>query len=72
MVIKKLKAGMTVYDVKKARGITRFNGKWQTWPVYIYTVNTEDNRVFASWNGNSPRWYSEIIWKKWRLKIPQE
>ncbi len=70
MVIKKLKHNMTVYDVRKTTGLSRFSGNWNTWTVHIKDIDLENNKVFASWNGNSPEWYTERTWKKWRLSKP--
>lgn len=71
MVLSKLKPGMTVYSVKKSTGLSRFNGKWQVWPVVIKEVDEENNRVLASWNGNKADWYYQHTWSKWRMKIPK-
>ena len=70
MVLKKLKQGMTVYDVKPTTGLQIFNGKWNVYPVLIKEIDKENNKVFASWNYNKPEWYYEAIWNKWRLKQP--
>ncbi len=70
MVLKKLKVGMLVYDVREAKGLHRFNVRWQSWSVVINQIDEENERVFASWSGNSPEWYEKRIWSKWRLKRP--
>lgn len=67
---KKLKPGMVVYDVRKASGLHRFNGKWQIWSVYIEQIDEENEKVLASWNGNKPAWYHKHTWSKWRIKLP--
>ena len=72
MVINKLKAGMTVYDVKKSTGLHSFNGKYQWWTIRVIEVDLENNKVFASWNCNTAKWYPERVWKKWRLNYPKE
>lgn len=41
-----------------------------TWTVQIIEVDTENEKVFASWNSNEPRWYFKNTWSKWRLKKP--
>lgn len=70
MVLKKLKVGMTVYNVRESKGLQRFNGRWLTYPVYIKEIDEENERVLASWNGNKDEWYSKYIWSKWRAKRP--
>lgn len=72
MVLKKLKPGMTVYDVRKTTGLAAFNGEWSTWSVHIIEVDAENSRVYASWNGNKPEWYHERTWSRWRLKKPSK
>lgn len=73
MVLKKLKPEMTVWDVRKN---TEFNFerhfKWHTWPVYIYEVDEENDRVCASWNCNPKRWFYRNQWSKWRLNRPSD
>lgn len=70
MVISKLKPGMIVYRVKKATGLSRFNGKWETWSMYIEEVDVENERVLASGYGGES-WYYKSEWSKWRLKRPE-
>ncbi len=71
MVLKKLKAGMTVYRVEKTTGLHRFNGKWNTWTIYIVEVDAENERVLATSNGRT-EWVSKHIWSRWRLKRPTD
>jgi len=70
VVLKKLMPGMAVYSVRKATGLSMFNGKWEWWLVRIVKVDIENERVFAHWNGNPPQWYGRKTWSKWRLKRP--
>lgn len=70
MVLKKLKPGMTVYRVKKATGLSRFNGKWQTWSMYIKEVDEENESVLASGCGKE-MWHYKSEWSKWRLNRPE-
>ena len=58
MVISKLKPGMTVYRVKKATGLSKFNGK-----------DEENERVLAYGYGGE-MWHYKSEWSKWRLKPP--
>lgn len=46
----KIKPGMTLWDVRKNTGYGR--NKWNNFPVYIQSVNSEDRTVEASWNRN--------------------
>jgi hypothetical protein len=36
------------------------------WPVKIVEVDTVRGRVLASWNSNTPKWFSERAVKAWR------
>lgn len=71
MVIKKLKPGMIVYDIRPTRGLDKFNGKWSTYTVKVIEIDEENNRVLASWNGNKAEWYHQNTWSKWRLSRPK-
>lgn len=71
MVLKKLKPGMTVYRVKKATGLSKFNGKWNIWNMNIKEINEESEQVLASGYGGE-RWYPKHEWSKWRLKRPTD
>jgi hypothetical protein len=68
----KIKAGMTLWDVKKATGLERYRGsKWLIWPVYIKKVDPETRRVLVSWNNNPEKWWHEKTATKLRAKKPQ-
>lgn len=71
MVLKKLKPGMIVYRVKSATGLSRFNGKWQTWSMYIKEIDEETEQVLASGYAGE-RWYPKHEWSKWRMKRPED
>ena len=70
MVLKKLKPGMIVYRVKAATGLSRFNGKWQTWSMCKKEINEETEQVLASGYAGE-RWYPKHEWSKWRIKRPE-
>jgi hypothetical protein len=70
MVFNKIKPDMTVYSVKLNTGLG--SHKWSTWTVRIIEVDEENKKVYASWNGNEPRWYCEHSWKNWRVKRPTD
>lgn len=71
MVLKKLKPGMTVYRVKASTGLSKFNGKWQTWTMQIKEINEETEQVLASGYAGE-HWYPKHEWSKWRLKRPED
>lgn len=71
MVLKKLQPGMIVYRVKLATGLSRFNGKWQIWNMYIKEINEETEQVLASGYAGE-RWYPKHEWSKWRMKRPED
>lgn len=62
---------MTVYRVKASTGLSRFNGKWQTWTMWIKEINEETEQVLASGYAGE-QWYSKHEWAKWRLKRPED
>ena len=70
MTLNKLKPGMTVYRVKKSIGLSKFNGKWETWPMDIKEVDEENERVLACGYCGEQWWYRNE-WSKWRLKVPE-
>jgi hypothetical protein len=72
MIIKKLKAGMTVYEVRPSTGLQSFNGKWSTYTVMILEIYEEKEQVFASWNGNKAQLFNKRTWSKWRLNQPKD
>lgn len=65
----KIKPGMILYDVRKST--KPFNRcKWDYWAVKVIEVDQEKRRVFASWNGNAPKWIYERQATKYRAKNP--
>ena len=68
----KIKPGMTLYDVRKNTGLTAHRSPLNVWPVEIVKVDTEQRRVWASWNGNSPLWIWENRVTKYRAKRPEK
>ncbi len=54
--IKKIKAGQTLYDVRRNTGVKAWGSKYSVWPVYVVEVNQEENYIIARWNEfNAPR-----------------
>lgn len=70
MVLKKLKPGMTVYRVKKSTGLSKFNGKWETWEMNIKEIDEENERILA-YGYAGEQWWHKNEWSKWRLKQPE-
>lgn len=66
----KVKQGMTLYDVRRNKGLSR--SKWNTWTVSVIEVDTEKRMVLASWNHNKPEWMPEGRICKYRAKLPKE
>lgn len=64
----KIKAGMTLYDVRRNTGYGSY--KWCVWPVYIQSVDSEERTVMASWNGNAIGKMNENRVCKFRAKRP--
>lgn len=70
MKLSSLKPGDVVYSVGRRRmGNTRMT-RQAVWPVFIVSVNADDQSVIASWNGNKARRYSAAQVKRWRKTPP--
>ena len=72
MTLKKLKPGMTVYEVKRATGLYKFNSKWEWWYIDIKEIDEENERVLATRSGTVESWYYKPQWSKWRMNRPEE
>ena len=70
--IKNIKAGQTLYDVKKNTGIDRFRSKYSVWPVIVKEVNLDKGYIVATWNGNAPSIMREPAIKSLRIKEPKK
>ncbi len=67
----KLKPGITVYQIKRI-GMGNTTVKYNALcTLRILAVNPETERVYASWNSNSPRWYGKADYKSWKVKKPE-
>jgi len=66
----KLKPGMTVYDVHSHKMGNTSIKTVGIWNVSIIEVDLSRRTVLASWNGNTPRTYSEQSARKWRANKP--
>ena len=49
-LINKIKAGQTLYDVKKNAGVSSWVSKFSVWPVFVVSVHAD--YIVAKWNGN--------------------
>ena len=69
----KIKAGMTLYDVRKNNWRHNLRGEspYAYWPVYVQAVDAEKREVLASWNGNPAKWMSERQVTKYRATLPK-
>lgn len=71
MTLKKLKPGMTVYEVNRATGLSKVLGqKWTASTIHIKEIDEENERVLAYGYGQV-RWWHKNEWSKWRLKGPE-
>lgn len=66
----KIKPGMILYDVRKAKGFSRH--KWDTWQVHVQEVNQQDRTALVSWNFNPPEWMSADRISKYRKSRPKQ
>ena len=67
----KIKAGMTLYDVRKEKMGNTTMSRTGVWKVRVMEVNPSSRQVLASWNGNSPKWYREYSITKFRKSPPE-
>ncbi len=71
MKFEKLKAGMELFDVRRATGMAVFRGnKYNVWPVRILEINVTQRQALVSWNYNAARWMPERQVTKYRAKRP--
>ena len=70
MKFEKLQPGMIVYDVRRHKMGNTTLSTVGVWTVRVLTVEAENRRVVASWNGNTPRIFYERDVRKWREKRP--
>jgi len=70
MKISKLHPGMTVYDCHKTKRGNTSATTWGTWPVYIVSVDVENECVCARWNGNSAMTCYKNSYSKWTAEKP--
>jgi len=69
----KITPGMTLYDVRKHKGFPLpQSSKWDTYPVYVKEIDSENRKVLASWNYNRDKWIPESRVCKYRAKEPLE
>ena len=52
------KAGDTLYDVHRTKMGNTTMSRMGCWEVRVIEVDKENQRIFASWNYNAPRWMS--------------
>jgi hypothetical protein len=72
MKFEKLKAGMELYDVRRATGMAVFRGsKYNVWPVHILEINVTNRKALVSWNYNAARWIPERQVTKYRFNKPK-
>ncbi len=68
--IKFLKEQQIVYLMDRTTDGKK-NGYTSFWEIIIHTIDLENNRVFASWNGMLPRWYTKSQINYWRVSKPK-
>jgi hypothetical protein len=64
----KIYVGMVLWDVRRNRGYG--SHKWNTWPVCVKEVDSDNRKVLASWNGNAQVWMAEKRITNYRAKRP--
>ena len=69
--INKLSPGQTVYSVERRRMGNTTIRIGSLFGVKIISVDVENHKVVASWNGNPPKvFYAKSI-KAWKVKKPE-
>ena len=67
----RLKVGQILYTVTSHKmGNTTMNTK-AVHTMKVMEINAFKRTVFASWNGNLPRWHGERDVAAWRVKEPK-
>lgn len=69
--IKNIKPGATLWERRRTRMGNTMCRQESVYSYRIEEVDSDKMRVFASWNGNPPRWYQQNTFKKWLLKKPE-
>jgi hypothetical protein len=70
MKFEKLRPGMVVYDVHKRQMGNIKISTVGVWSVRIISVDAENQRVTAVWNGNPAKTFPRHEAEKWRGKEP--
>lgn len=62
--IKNVRVGQTVYSEGKnpQNKISRIN------PIKIIDIDYETDRILASWNNATPKWFQKSAWGKWKVR----
>lgn len=53
----KILVGDTLWDCRRTKMGNTTMTRMSSWPVVVKEIDTVRERIFASWNGNSPTWY---------------
>ena len=69
MKLEKMTQGMVLHSHGRDGTVLR---RKCSWPVRVIEVNLKTREVFASWNNNPPRWWSESVATKWQTKSHAE
>jgi hypothetical protein len=69
--INRLKPDQIVYEVRRQQMGRVKISYGALYALKIIEVDIDNQKVFASWNGNPPQWYSERSFKKWRVNKPK-
>lgn len=56
VAINTVKAGDVLYDCRRQKMGNTTMSQMATWEVRVKEIDTDHTRIFASWNGNAPKW----------------
>lgn len=68
MKLEHCKPGMTVWEVRRQKMGNTTMPTLALYSLRIKEVDLENRLVFASWNGNAPKWFYRV--SKWKKEKP--
>lgn len=65
----KIKAGMTLYDVRRNSGLDSYRRKWSTWALRVLEIDHEKGTALVSWNSNRPTTWTADDFKRSNVRL---
>jgi hypothetical protein len=67
----RVKVGQVLYSVVRQKMGNTTISRDAVFQVVVKEINTAKRAVFASWNCNTPQWFSERSVNRWKVKEPK-